>query len=97
MKTWYGENCKECKGLNEPYVVKDTIWKKAGLTPRGFVCISCLESKLKRKLKLSDFIDAPINKGIFGFEAEAYIKYGKNYLTYCHKFVKNRRNNVSAK
>lgn len=88
MKTWYGKNCSKCKGFNEPYMVTDKIFKKGNKSLKGFLCISCLEFNLGRKLKLSDFTDYPINKGIFGFDAKSYIKYGKRYLEVCRELVK---------
>lgn len=90
MKTWYGENCKQCKGLNEPYMVTSSIWKIAGVG-QGFLCITCLESNLGRKLKLKDFISAPINEGIFGFDAKTYLKYGKPYLEKLKNYIKRTR------
>jgi hypothetical protein len=91
MKTWYGGNCQKCKGINEPYMIQFALWKKVAKKQNGFMCISCVESKLKRKLTIEDFIDAPINRGIFGFDAETYIKYGKNYLNFLKNQVKNNR------
>lgn len=87
---WYGDNCKQCKGLNEPYMVTDKVWKKANNKENGFLCISCLESNLGRALIASDFINAPINKGYFLFNSKDYLKYGKKYLELCHNFIKGR-------
>ena len=88
MKTWYGENCKKCSGLNEPYMVNTNLWKRVTQNTEGFICISCFEILLGRNLKIKDFIAAPINNGYFGFDAKTYIKYGKKYLDYCHKIIK---------
>ena len=87
MKTWYGDNCSQCKDLNEPYMVKHHIWAKAVKNKNVFLCISCLETNIGRKLKITDFLDAPINRGIFLFDAKTYIKYCKNYLTHCKNFI----------
>jgi hypothetical protein len=40
----------------EMYMVRDAIWKKAGMEPfGGCLCIGCLEGRLGRKLKPKDF------------------------------------------
>jgi hypothetical protein len=41
-------------------MVKNALWKRAGMTD-GFLCIGCLESRLGRRLRPSDFTAAPIN------------------------------------
>lgn len=91
MKIWYGKNCEQCKDLNEPYMVKHHIWAKATKNTKQFLCISCVEANIGRKLKITDFLDAPINKGIFGFDAKMYIKYGKDYLVDCKTIIKELR------
>jgi hypothetical protein len=41
---------------SEVYMVRDVIWKKAGMEPfGGCLCIECLERRLGRKLKPKDF------------------------------------------
>jgi hypothetical protein len=47
----------------EVYIVRDAVWKKAGVEPYGgCLCIGCLESRLGRKLKPQDFRpDHPFN------------------------------------
>lgn len=78
MKSWYGDPCCRCKGSNEPYMLTFQLWKclvkKSEL--RKFICIGCIENQLNRKLVLKDFIDAPINFGVFGFDCRVYIKIG---------------------
>jgi hypothetical protein len=40
----------------EVYMVRDSIWKAAGLEPMGgCICIGCLEGRLGRRLKPKDF------------------------------------------
>jgi len=42
---------------SEVYMVRDAIWKKAGMEPfGGCLCIGCLEKRLGRKLKPKDFL-----------------------------------------
>lgn len=73
-KRSYG--CIDC-GTDEQYMVTQAVWKKAfpdyaavfkARRAEGLhtcLCLSCLESRLGRKLKIHDFIDAPINRNIF--------------------------------
>jgi hypothetical protein len=40
----------------EIYTVRDAVWRKAGMEPRGgCLCIGCLEKRIGRKLKPKDF------------------------------------------
>jgi hypothetical protein len=40
----------------EVYMVRDSVWKAAGLEPMGgCICIGCLEQRLGRRLKPKDF------------------------------------------
>jgi hypothetical protein len=40
----------------EMYMVRDAIWKRAGMEPfGGCLCVLCLEKRLGRKLKPKDF------------------------------------------
>lgn len=41
----------------EMFMVHDTVWKAAGMTPwGGCLCIGCLEKRLGRKLRPRDFV-----------------------------------------
>jgi len=43
-------------------MVHDAVWARAGMYSNGgFLCIGCLEKRLGRTLRPSDFTDAPIN------------------------------------
>jgi hypothetical protein len=51
-------------------MVHDDVWVAAGMKPRnpeddvdhsGFLCIGCLEKRLRRKLTPQDFTSDPIN------------------------------------
>jgi hypothetical protein len=53
---------------SEVYMVRETVWKAAGMEPfGGCLCIGCLERRLGRKLKPKDFPPHPFN-GIPGSE-----------------------------
>ena len=46
----------------EIYTVRDSVWKAAGMAPKGgCLCIGCLEVRLGRMLVSADFTSAPIN------------------------------------
>jgi hypothetical protein len=57
------------KVRHEWYVVRDAIWKAAGMKDRVIVageagyylCIRCLERRVGRELRRADFTDAPVN------------------------------------
>jgi hypothetical protein len=47
---------------SEVYIVRDSVWRKAGMEPYGgCLCIGCLEKRIGRKLKPRDFPDHPFN------------------------------------
>lgn len=91
----YGDNCFSCGGFNNPYMLKNSLWKE--LVPEAkvmsskwhrdasgelvreggcFICLSCIEKRLGRGLKESDFLESkpPINYGVFGFDCSIYCK-----------------------
>jgi hypothetical protein len=46
----------------EVYIVRDAVWKAAGMEPYGgCLCIGCLEKRIGRKLKPKDFPDHIFN------------------------------------
>lgn len=48
-------------GKWEYYMVKPSLWAKAG-GGDGYLCIGCLEKRIGRTLRPSDFTNAPINE-----------------------------------
>lgn len=72
----YGGACKDCRGKNQGYMVQFEIWRQLTSPEerRRFLCVKCLEKRLGRRLIKSDFLDAPINFGVGGFNVDAYIK-----------------------
>lgn len=62
-------HCLDCavntSEIDEYYMVHDHIWLYANPDDYGMLCISCLEERLGRMLRPSDFTDAPVN-GDFG-------------------------------
>jgi hypothetical protein len=52
------------------------LWEKVSSKNKfPLLCLSCVRKKLARDLTEEDFIDAPVNKGIFGFNASEYVKH----------------------
>lgn len=54
--------CDTCD-VNEYYMVRDHLWRKAVPKRTGMLCIGCLETRLGRTLTKADFTDVPVNKG----------------------------------
>ena len=61
--------CVDCKqnvgplGLDEIYMVQDSLWALARMTPTGgMLCIGCLELRIGRRLVAGDFTDCPLNR-----------------------------------
>ena len=52
--------------INEYYMVTDELWESAVPEIDGMLCIGCLERRIGRHLNKFDFIDCPVNDGIFG-------------------------------
>lgn len=62
-------NCVDCgqDTKYEHYFVHGEVWfVEAGMPERGMLCIKCLESRIGRRLKASDFTDAYINDPKYG-------------------------------
>ena len=55
--------------IQEYYMVLQSVWLRAAKLKSGMLCIGCLETRLGRELERSDFIDAPVNQGIFPMSA----------------------------
>lgn len=59
-----GFECKDCSvctlKAKEYYMVNKELWDNFGCG-KSMLCIECLESRMGRTLKASDFTDAPIN------------------------------------
>lgn len=52
-----GYRCADCgEDPTQLYLVKDRLWRKAGMGPSGALCIPCLEKRLGRKLRPRDFL-----------------------------------------
>lgn len=75
-KSYSGKGCGCCKEIDEPYCIKDKVWRKEAKMKKGFLCLKCLQNKINRKITLNDFdMNIPINQGTFMFCIRAYIKY----------------------
>jgi hypothetical protein len=57
--------CVDCKAdivkLSEHYFVNNHVWNQVMDSERGFICIGCLEKRLKRELNMNDFTSCHIN------------------------------------
>lgn len=45
----------------EYFMVHDHVWYEAGMGPRGFLCVGCLEARLGRQLVPADFPEVSCN------------------------------------
>ncbi len=58
-------NCLDCKvdtgEIDEYYMVKNKVWKKAGVDKVDILCIGCLEERIGRTLVQVDFKSVPLN------------------------------------
>lgn len=56
--------CQDCNTDTiggDYYMVHDTLWNKVHPKNAGMLCLRCLEKRVGRRIKLSDFTNAPIN------------------------------------
>ncbi len=69
-------HCNDCeisvRQIGEWYIVFDSVWKEAINNNHNirFLCIGCLETRLNRKLKCSDFARVPLNSLWFGRKSD---------------------------
>lgn len=73
MTTFIGAHCEDCGvgtfTAGEYYMVRDELWEQAWAgrrkpwhsLGREILCIGCLEKRIGRTLKRSDFPDFPVN------------------------------------
>ena len=55
--------CCDCEEEPEYYMLTKETWREAGFkTSKGIICITCIETRIKRKLTREDFADVPLNK-----------------------------------
>lgn len=77
-KDYWETPCDGCTEFNVPYMVTDKVWKKVSRNFKDrFLCLFCVEKRLGRVLELTDFIDAWINQGVFGFYQEDWVNFRK--------------------
>jgi len=65
--------CMDC-GIDtgkiaEFYMLQESIWLLVAKSDRGMLCISCLESRLGRKLTFWDFNNSYVNSLHFGVKS----------------------------
>jgi hypothetical protein len=63
MDDWMCADCGvDTDKIHEYYMVHDVVWQEAGgKRDDMMLCVGCLEKRLGRELKPSDFSDAPLN------------------------------------
>lgn len=65
--------CCRCMGENmDHFMLTDEVWQAVmGRDPRGMLHLKCVEEKLGRKLRKSDFKDIPMNAQARYFASES--------------------------
>ena len=74
-KGYWEIDCDGCPGKNMPYSITNNLWSKVSSNTDRFLCLFCVEQRLGRKLASRDFIQAPINEGIFGFHKDLWLAF----------------------
>lgn len=75
----YGEkgSCGVCEGNCEGFMVTNDLWKIIHdfhkKNTREIICLNCSHKAIKRNFIFEDFTDAPINQGIFVFDASLFV------------------------
>jgi hypothetical protein len=77
--TYAKTKCVDCGGVNHPYMLIEKTWRRVVLTfpfkhYKDFICLFCAEDRLGRPLEDSDFTNAFINHGCFGFHKDMWTK-----------------------
>jgi len=56
--------CVDCKGKGEAFFIKNELWYKyiPKSKQKGIICLNCLEKRMGRKLKKSDFQNSDIHQ-----------------------------------
>lgn len=70
----------KCGGNNMPYMITHELWNQVAEPDDDFLCLSCVEKRLKRPLKKEDFLNPdsnPINNGFFGFDWREWVNIRK--------------------
>ena len=61
--------CLDCKvhtsNIGEYYMLNDKLWEDINPNKTGMLCIGCAENRIGRKLIKADFMNVPINDGVF--------------------------------
>ncbi|QFG12256.1 Hypothetical Protein OBI_RACECAR_152 [Arthrobacter phage Racecar] len=65
--------------IHEYYMVQFDLWYSVVPSGEGMLCIGCLEDRLGRELTTEDFIEAPVNYGIFGMSDRFRARAGKKF------------------
>ena len=62
--------CMDCSvdtgKIGEHYMLNDKVWVQVHNSPKGMLCVGCIEVRLGRKLTPADFNDSYLNRPNFG-------------------------------
>jgi hypothetical protein len=76
--------CVDCSvnthTIREYYMVQFDLWNSVMVSQNtGMLCIGCLEDRIGRTLTTEDFIEAPINYGMFGWSDRMRNRLGSKF------------------
>jgi hypothetical protein len=57
----WGKPCVDCGDVRDYYMVRNDVWKDAGLEPNQCCCCKCLAMRLGRPLERGDFTNCLAN------------------------------------
>lgn len=56
------QDCSKHTAGSDYYMIKNDLWAQVHPNRHGMLCLSCLQTRLGRRLEKSDFIDAIVNQ-----------------------------------
>lgn len=57
-------DCKQDRGWEHDYMVKDEVWQAASCPDEGYVCLACLAKRLDREITTEDLTPDRVNEPI---------------------------------
>lgn len=74
-RSYGGRGCDSCGGIDEPYMLRNEMWRAVKQKGDRFLCLKCVEHRYGRALSEGNFSSAMINFGpIFGLDIRTYLK-----------------------
>jgi hypothetical protein len=88
---WAEFMCLDCSvnthEISEYYMIQFDLWESVVPSRSGMLCIGCLEERLVRALTTEDFLDAPVNYGVFGMSERFRSRAGRKFTKDLDEFL----------